>query len=128
MLEQVIALGRNVPVVQIDQHDLRLYDVFGFGLAGRHDGAGHDIKRHPRLRRPVSLNGELRRQILVGLEEWCVGRAVGRALLGKGPHRHPTLAVPEQDLGKGCDGDGVGNHRRNDVGRHHAQHRCCQAQ
>ena len=63
----IAALKTDVPMTYADMVDYIEGSIDVIIQAGRHDGAGHDIKRHPRLRRPVSLNGELGRQILIGL-------------------------------------------------------------
>ena len=129
MPHQVLALGGDVAVVEIDQHHLRLHDVFGPRFAWRRHRSRHDEKRHAGLGRPVSLNGKSRHEIGVRREEWRMRRPIGGSLLPQGPHRHEALAVAEHHLGEGSDGDGVRHDRRGvGFGRHHDQHRCFQAQ
>ena len=129
--DQVIALGRNVPVIEIDQHDLRLDDILRFRLAGRRHRARHDKEGHAGVRRPDRLNRKLGRQVIVRFDEGRMRRPIERPFLGKGSHRHPAIAIAKDDIGIGRDGGSVWNdrgRRRHDVLCHHAQHRCFQAQ
>ena len=128
MADEVLALGRDVAVVEVDQHHLGLRHVLGLGLARGGDGAGHHEQRHAGLGGPGRLHGEPGAEIAVRLEERGVRRLVGRPMLGQGTHRHPALAVAEHDLGVGRDHRRVGcRGLGHGLGRH-AQHRWRQAQ
>ena len=83
MAHQVLALGVDVAVVEIDEHHLGLNDVLGLGLARGGDGAGHDVERHAGIGRPIGLHRRLGGELGVGLDERGVRRPVGGALLGQ---------------------------------------------
>jgi hypothetical protein len=110
MVDEMLALGRDVAVVEVDQHDLRLHDARRTRVAGRRNRAWRHEQRHAGVGGPGRLQRELGGQRVVGLQERGVRGAVVGALFGERSHRHPVLAIAEDDVGVDRDHRWVGNH------------------
>ena len=77
VLREMLALGGDVAVVEIDEHHLRLDDILGPGVARGCDGAGHDEERHAGVGGPERLRRQFRGKLAVRLDERRVRRPVG---------------------------------------------------
>ncbi len=96
--DQMVPLGRDVAVIEIDEHDLGLDDVLGARITRRKDRARHDEERHAGICGPVRLLVQPCCKLCIRLEKRRMRRRIHRALLGESPDWHPVLAIAEDDL------------------------------
>ena len=129
VLDEMVPLGSNVAVINVDQNHLGLDHILGLGFTRRTDSTRNHEQCHATGRCPIRLQTKLAGEFSICGDERRVWRLVGTALFGQCTHRNPAVAIAEHHIDIGGDHCWIWLDRQlDDVLRRHDQHLSCHGQ